>query len=224
MAIQIGFATFDPESGNGNQVVSVSADNYEGRVIRSVTAQVATTDSSITRTVVVNQQAVSEFVEIDESASVSKDGGSVTISGRSNSTTLTFSLSNDATLQLTLPDNYTAAGDNTAESGVEISGDPGASGAYVFSIVFTGIAENTTVSDLTNILTVQAYGGATDSCVITQTAGDPTLEIDTDTITIPADGTAQSLQITSNTNWTISQVISGAFLKAVAAARKTMKK
>ena len=41
MAQKFGFATFNPESGNGDQVVSITGDNYEGREQRSVTVQVA---------------------------------------------------------------------------------------------------------------------------------------------------------------------------------------
>lgn len=225
MAQKFGFATFDPESGNGNQVVNVTGDNYEGRVQRSVTVQVATTEGGLSEEVVVNQSPVAEFVTIDETATVSKEGGSVTINGRSNSTTLTFSLlAEGATLSLSLPANYTANGDDTAVSGTAIANDPGASNAYDFSITFTGIAANTTVGDLTNTLTVQAAGAQTDSCVITQTAGDPTLDVDTNTITLEATGEAKQLQITSNTNWTITQVVGQAFRAAVAAARAAKKK
>lgn len=225
MAQKFGFATFDPESGNGNQVVNITGDNYEGRVLRSVTVQVATTEGGLSEEVVVNQSPVAEFVTIDEAATVSKEGGSVTINGRSNSTTLTFSLlAEGATLSLSLPANYTANGDDTAVSGTAIANDPGASNAYEFSITFTGIAANTTVGDLTNTLTVQTAGAQTDSCVITQTSGDPTLDVDTNTITLEATGEAKQLQITSNTNWTITQVVGQAFRAAVAAARAKMKK
>lgn len=225
MAQKFGFATFDPESGNGNQVVNVTGDNYEGRVLRSVTIQVATTEGGLSEEVVVNQSPVAEFVTIDETATVTKEGGSVTINGRSNSTTLTFSLlAEGATLSLSLPANYTANGDSAAVSGTPITGDPGASNAYDFSITFTGIAANSTVGDLTNTLTVQTAGAQTDSCVITQTAGDPTLDVDTNTITLEATGEAKQLQITSNTNWTITQVVGQAFRAAVAAARAAKKK
>lgn len=214
--VTVGFAKFNPGTGNGDQIVQVSADAYEGRVLRTATAQVQTNDGSVTKQVVVNQKAIAEFVTIDETASIAKTGGSVTINGRSNSTTLTFTLGEGQTLTLTLPDTYNAAGKATA-SGAAIEGDPGASGGYDFTITFTDIAANTTVGDLTNTLTVQAAGGQTDSCAITQAAGDPTLEVDVETIELEATGDAKQLQITSNTDWTISQVVAQAFK---AAARK----
>ena len=77
-----------------------------------------------------------------------------------------------------------------------------------FCITFSGIAANTTVSNLITNLTVTAAGGQSDSTVITQAAGDPTLEVDKTVINLDAEGTAQTLNITSNTDWTISQVVS----------------
>lgn len=210
--LKVGFVTFNPGSGNGDQAVTVSGDKYKGRVERSITTQVATNDSSVQKQVVVNQSGVTEYVVIDETASVAKGGGEVTINGTSNSTKLTFSLSEDEShpLVLTIPKNYTAAGKSTA-NGAAIADDPGATGEYQFSITFSGIAANTTVSNLITNLTVTAAGGQSDSTVITQTAGDPTLEVDKTVINLDAEGTAQTLNITSNTDWTISQVVSRMF-------------
>jgi hypothetical protein len=76
---------------------------------------------------------------------------------------------------------------------------------YTFSITFTGIGENTSVSALVSQLTVTTDNGDTDTCTITQAAGDAYLTISPTTITIPAAGTpAQSVTVSSNTNWTIS--------------------
>lgn len=209
--LKVGFVTFNPGSGNGDQAVTVSGDKYKGRVERSITTQVATNDSSVQKQVVVNQSGVTEYVVIDETASVAK-GGEVTINGTSNSTKLTFSLAQDEShpLVLTIPENYTAAGKPTA-NGAAIADDPGATGEYQFSITFSGIAANTTVSNLITNLTVTAAGGQSDSTVITQTAGDPTLEVNKTVINLDAEGTAQTLNITSNTDWTISQVVSRMF-------------
>lgn len=210
--LKVGFVTFNPGSGNGDQAVTVSGDKYKGRVERSITTQVATNDSSVQKQVVVNQSGVTEYVVIDETASVAKEGGEVTINGTSNSTKLTFSLSEDGShpLVLIIPKNYTAAGKPTA-NGAAIADDPGATDEYQFSITFSGIAANTTVSNLITNLTVTAAGGQSDSTVITQTAGDPTLEVDKTVINLNAEGTAQTLNITSNTDWTISQVVSKMF-------------
>lgn len=207
--LKIGFATFNPSSGNGNKAVTVTGDVYKGRVQRSVTASVSTTEGSVTKQVVVNQAAVAEFVTIDETAAVTKAGGNVTITGRSNSTKLTFTVTPDAShpLSLTLPASYSAAG-KTTNNGVAIADDPGSTGDYEFTITITGIAENATVTDLISTLTVTAAGGMTDSTVITQAEGDPRLNVDVETINLDANGTAQTLNVVSNTTWSISQAVS----------------
>jgi len=91
--------------------------------------------------------------------------------------------------------------------GSAITGDPGATQQYTFSITFSNIAENTTISSKTSQLTVTPNSGSSDAvvCAITQAAGDAYLTISPTTITIPAAGTpAQSVSVSSNTNWTIS--------------------
>lgn len=211
--IKISFATLNPGSGNGDQAVAVTGDRHTGRLQRSVTVSVATADSSISKDVVINQQAADEFVTIDETASLDKSGGTITVNGKSNSTKLKFELTpGDPALELTIPETYMAGGAATAND-TEISGDPGATSEYNFSITFTDIAANETVASLTDTLKVTAAGGQTDSCVITQTAGDPTLEVEPTEITLNANGDEQTLNITSNTSWTITQKVSAAFAK-----------
>ena len=208
MALTAGFATITPESGNGNQVVSVTGQAHTGRAQRSVTVQVQTTGTGtpVTKQVVINQKALAEFVTIDETATIAKEGGTVTINGTSNSSKLTFSLGEGQSLTLTLPENYMAGGTSTA-NGTEIADDPGNTAQYNFSITFNDIPANTTVNDLTNTLTVTAAGAQSDTCAITQTAGDPTLTVDPETITLEADGSEQQFDITSNTTWNITQVV-----------------
>ena len=208
MALTAGFATITPESGNGNQVVSVTGQAHTGRAQRSVTVQVQTTGTGtpVTKQVVINQKALAEFVTIDETATIAKEGGTVTINGTSNSSKLTFSLGEGQSLTLTLPENYMAGGTSTA-NGTEIANDPGNTAQYNFSITFNDIPANTTVNDLTNTLTVTAAGAQSDTCAITQTAGDPTLTVDPETITLEADGSEQQFDITSNTTWNITQVV-----------------
>lgn len=207
--MKIGFATFNPGSGNGDQAVNVSGEEYKGRVLRTVTAKFSTDDGSVTKNVIVNQQPVTEFVEIDSTASIDKTGGTITINGKSNSTKLTFSLKADETHPLTvkLPAQYTAAG-GQVDNGAVIDSDPGATGAFNFSITLSDIPANSTVDSLITTLTVTAAGGQKANTVITQTSGDLTLEVDTETINLDANGTQQTINVTSNTAWSISQVVS----------------
>lgn len=209
--LNLGFAIFNPGSGNGDQAVSVSASKHTGRVERSISAQVATDDGSVTKQVTVNQAASVESVTIDETASVAKTGGTITVNGKSNSSKLTFAITaGENPLAIVVPATYTAAG-KTVNNSEAIADDPGATAEYNFSVTFTGIPANTTVGALTATLKVTDEAGNEDSTVITQAAGDPTLEIDQEVINLDVNGTAQTLQVTSNTNWSISQIVNRMF-------------
>lgn len=204
--MKIGFVTFNPGSGDGDQVVTVSCEKYEGRVQRTLQVEFGAESGSVKKSATINQSPAAEFVKIDPTASVGKEGGTVTINGTSNSTKLTFSLTPDETHPLTLqiPASYQAAGKAT-NNGATIADDPGATGAFSFSIVFPDIAENTNVNDLVNTLKVTAEGGQTANTVITQAAGDPFLEIDKNVINLDANGTPQTINVNSNIRWTITQ-------------------
>jgi len=207
--LKIGFVTFNPGSGDGDQAVTVTGEKYEGRVQRTLQVEFSSESGNVKKSTTINQSPAAEFVKIDSTASVGKEGGTVTINGTSNSTKLTFSLTPDETHPLTLeiPASYQAAGKAT-NNGATIADDPGATGPFAFSIVFSDIAENTDLNDLVNTLKVTAAGGQTANTVITQTAGDPFLEIDKDVINLDANGTPQTINVNSNTKWTISQAVS----------------
>lgn len=207
--LKIGFVTFNPGSGNGDQAVSVSGEKYEGRVQRTQQVEFGAESGIVKKTATINQAAAAEFVKIDPTASVGKGGGTVTIKGTSNSTKLTFSLTPDKTHPLTLqiPASYLAAGKAT-RNGAVIADDPGATGGFAFSIVFSGIAANTNINDLVSTLKVTAAGGQTANTVITQTAGDPFLEIDKGVINLDANGTPQTINVNANIKWTITQAVS----------------
>lgn len=207
--MKIGFVTFNPGSGDGNQAVTVSGEKYEGRVQRTQQVEFCAESGGIKKSVTINQSPVTEFVKIVSTASVRKEGGTVTINGTSNSTKLTFSLTPDKTHPLTLviPASYNAAG-KTTKNGAVIADDPGATGSFAFSIVFSNIAANTNVNDLVSTLKVTAAGGQTANTVITQTAGDPFLEIDKKVINLDVNGAPQTINVNSNIRWTITQAVS----------------
>lgn len=201
--VKIGFATLNPSTGSGDAAVQVTGENYKGREQRQVSARV--TAASLTKDVVIKQAGLAEYVNIDATKAVAKEGGSVTINGTTNSSKLTFSIDGENGIELALPATYTAAGGST-NNGEAIADDPGASGEVSFSVTITGIAANETVDAKTTTIKVVAEGGQEASCVVTQAAGDPTLEVSPLTINLNAAGDAQELTINSNTNWSISQV------------------
>lgn len=194
------------ESGNGNDTVSWSAAPHTGREARQTNATFAASGVE-SKILTIIQSGKTEFVSFDSvTAAVDKNGGTLTITGKSNSSKLTFALTGSNGIGLVLPSQYKANSVNT-NNGASIVGDPGATQEYAFEITFPNIPENTTIESLVSQLTVTPNSGsaAAATCTITQAAGDAYLTISPNTITIPAAGTpAQSVTVSSNTNWTIS--------------------
>lgn len=200
---KFGFVTVDPVSGSGDQAVSISGDKYTGRLERTANL-IVVTNGGVQKALVVNQAAAAESVTSDRpTATVAKTGGNVTITGKSNSTKLTFAATpakeNGLTLQL--PENYTAAGKRTA-NGAIIADDPGATGKFVWSITISNVPANVSIEELVATLSVTAAGGQKAQVTITQAAGDSTLEIDKETINLDVNGSAQTVNVTSNDEWT----------------------
>lgn len=200
---KFGFVTVDPVSGSGDQAVSISGDKYTGRLERT-TNLIVVTNGGVQKALVVNQAAAAESVTSDSpTVTVAKTGGNVTITGKSNSTKLTFAATpaeeNGLTLQL--PENYTAAGKQTA-NGAVIADDPGTTGEFVWSITISNVPANVSIEELVATLSVTAAGGQKAQVTITQAAGDSTLEIDKETINLDVNGSAQTVNVTSNDEWT----------------------
>lgn len=192
-------------SGNGNDTVSWSASAHTGREPRQTQATFGASGVSPSPVLQIIQSGKTEFVSFDSAtASVSKTGGTLTITGKSNSSKLTFALTGNNGIGLVLPGQYKANSVNT-NNDTSIVGDPGAAAEFVFSITFSNIPENTTIQSLLSQLTVTDAAGNSATCDITQAAGDAYLTISPSAITIPAAGTpAQSVTVSSNTAWTIS--------------------
>lgn len=200
-----GWATLSKDGGTGTETLVASATQHTGRVARSVNFTVSPTTtgpSPVQRTI--NQQAKPEFVSFDNATpQVDKAGGSVTITGKSNSSKLTFSLGT-GTLVLTLPSTYIAGG-VTTNNGTAITGDPGATQEYAFSITFTGIEANATTSTKSIQLSVSPDAGNPATCQIEQTAADATLTVTPESVTIPWDASeTKTFTVNSNISWTVS--------------------
>lgn len=211
---KFGFVTVDPVSGSGDQAVNFSGEKHTGRLQRTINLTV-TTNGGAKKALVVNQAAAAEVVRSDSpNASVQKTGGNVTITGKSNSTKLTFAVTpaeeNGLTLQL--PANYTAAGKTTA-NGAVIADDPGAAGEFVWSITISDVPANVTIEELTATLKVTAAGGQIANVTVTQAAGDSTIELDKETINLDVNGTQQTVNVTSNDSWTWAQAAARTVLR-----------
>ena len=204
--------TVNPASGNGNATVKNTGTAHTGREQRETTVTGVAVGVSPNKTYKVIQKGKTEFASFNDGAetTVSKSGGTLTISGKTNSSKLNFELVDLKTravveggLKLTLPSKYTAGGQETTNN-VAITGDPGATQEFEFSITFTGIELNTSVDELTTALKVTTAGGQSAQIQIKQSAGDPEFAFGQDTITLEASGAAVSQTIVSNTSWELS--------------------
>lgn len=195
------WAVVNPLQGSGNATVNVSSSApHTGRKVRTTTLTITAANVDA-KTVAVTQQGKPAFVDSVDTATASKGGQNVTISGKSNGAKLTFTLGTGG-LQITLPSTYTAGGVQTT-NGSNIDGDPGATAEYDWSIV-VNVPANTGTSELTRQIIVTDENGKTDTCLLTQTAGDATLTVSKTSIELAYTGEAVSFNITSNTSWRIS--------------------
>lgn len=204
--------TVNPASGNGNATVQNTGTVHTGRNQRETTVTGVAVGVSPNKTYKVIQKGKPEFVSFANGVetTVGKAGGTLTITGKTNSSKLNFELVGLETravvaggLKLTLPSKYTAGGVETTNN-VAITGDPGAQQEFEFSITFTGIAANTTIDELTAAMKVTTAGGQSAQIQIKQSAGDPVFSFGQKTITLEASGAVVSQTIVSNTSWELS--------------------
>lgn len=190
----------NPSSGSGNANVNVSSTaEHTGRKARTTTLTwKAANVADVVRQV--SQAGKPEYVDIDDAASSEQTGKVVTISGISNSTKLTFSLGT-GDLSISLPTTYIANSVST-NNGANISGDPGASTAYNFSISIN-VPANTSITPKSRQVIVTDSVGHQDVCLLTLAAGDAYVTIADGTIELDYLGTPVTVEVKSNTNWTI---------------------
>lgn len=194
------WAVVNPSQGSGNATINVSSNTYHtGRNVRT-TVLTITAANVEAKTVNVTQQGKPAYVDAQANATAAKEGQNVTISGKANSAKLTFALGT-GNLNVSLPATYTAGGIST-QNGSEISGDPGAVAEYDFSIVLN-VPRNGSLDELTRQIIVTDESGNTDTCLLTQTAGDAMLTVSKTSIELSYTGEPVSFDITSNTSWVI---------------------
>ena len=196
-------------TGSGSGTRSLKASSHTGRSSRSDSIK-GVTSGGASDSVVLSQVGASEFIMVDKTSySVTALGGTVKITGTSNSPSLKVSqLSDPSSLSnFALKVNGTAYTWNGNHSH-EISGDPGASASYTFEISFD-VAENQTESskDITFMLTDSGNRyPSSDEITITQAAGiktmgDANISFVYPLLTIPASGGSSSPSLEFNIPW-----------------------
>ena len=201
--------TITPSQGSGDTNISVKATKvHTGRVARTQEsiAQVVGGTNIVKLTTI--EVAKPLFVEFDtESPTIGKEGGVLKITGKSNAAKLNFTISVGATIPITTPTSY-KANSVVTNNNVAIAGDPGASNEYPFEVEFN-IPANTTVNALSAslIVTPDDTPASAKTASIAQTAGEAYLYINENgtteyTINLDQNGSAKTVSIISNTNWT----------------------
>ena len=164
-------------TGSGSGTRLLKASPHTGRISR-VDSIEGVTSGGASDHVVLSQNGASEFITVDKTSySVTALGGTVKITGTSNSPSLKLTNLTDSSLL----SNFALKVNGTAyswdgNSSHQISGDPGASSSYTFEISFD-VAENQTESskDITFRLTDSGDPGASSETItITQAAGEKT--------------------------------------------------
>ena len=193
----------NPSSGSGDTTLQVKAEvaNRGNRVAQSATFEVEGTGVAEKKQFVANHLPAAEFIQFDNA--VDKEGGTVTLTGKSNTSKITFSKGTGDIIAADIAAIQFQANGSSATSGTAISGDPGAKAKYVF-ILTLNAAANETIEGRTQQIIAMANGGQKATTTLNQTAGDPFIEVTPTTIDVPQDGTAVQVTVDTNTTFTVT--------------------
>ena len=207
MATIPSYLSWVPKTGTGNAQIKINSTTpYKGRSNRTteIPGKIVGKSNSVTVTVV--ETAAAEYITPDGlSINVAKGGETIHVTGKSNSKLLTFTWKTNFGLPAVT--SYKVNGSVTATSGTAISGDPGAKAEYTYDVIIV-VPKNETITARSATLEIKGEGASVVKTItITQALGDSYLYLNsqgttTATITIPAGGGAQILNVLSNDKWT----------------------
>lgn len=195
-----------PSSGSGDTTLQVKAEvaNRGNRVAQTATFEVEAAGVVEKKWFVAKHLPAAEFIEFDNSSpAVDKGGGTVTLTGKSNSQKITFSKGAGDIIDADIAAIKFTANGAEATSGTAITGDPGAKAKYSFSLTLTAAA-NETIESRTQQIIAKANGGQKATATLSQTAGDPFIEVTPNTIDVPQNGTAVQVKVDTNTTFTVT--------------------
>lgn len=196
----------NPSSGSGDTTLQVKAEvaNRGNRVIQSAEFEVVGTGVAEKKTFVANHLPAEEFIQFDNtSPAVDKGGGTLTLTGKSNTSKITFSKGTGNIITASLTAIQFQVNGSKATSGTSISGDPGAKAKYSFSLTLTALA-NETLKARTQQIIATASGGQKATTTLNQTAGDPFIEVAPNVVNVPQDGSAVQVTVDTNTTFTVT--------------------
>lgn len=195
-----------PSTGSGDTTLQVKAEtaNRGNRVVQLATFEVEGAGVAVKKQFVASHLPADEFIEFDnKKPAVDKGGGTVTLTGMSNSKKITFSKGTGDIIGANIEAIKFTANGVAATSGIAISGDPGAKAKYKFSLTLTAAA-NGTIQARTQQIIATADGGQKGTATLTQTAGDPFIEVAPTSIDVPQNGSVVQVTVDTNTTFTVT--------------------
>lgn len=197
-----------PSTGSGDTTLQVKAEtaNRGNRLVQIATFAVEGAGVAVKKQFVANHLPAAEFIGFDNnSPAVDKDGGTVTLTGNSNSQKITFSKGTGDIIDANLAAIKFTANGVEVTSGTAISGDPGAKAKYSFSLILTAAA-NETIEARTQQIIATANGGQKATATLKQTAGDPFIEVAPTNIDVPQNGSVVQVTVDTNTTFTVTPI------------------
>lgn len=197
-----------PSTGSGDTTLQVKAEtaNRGNRKTQLATFQVEGAGVAEKKQFVASHLPADEFIQFDNtSPAVDKGGGTITLTGKSNSEKITFSKGTGNIIGANIEAIKFTANGAEATSGIAIKGDPGAKARYVFRLILTAAA-NETIKARTQQIIATANGGQRATTTLNQTAGDPFIEVTPTNIDVPQDGSAVQVTVDTNTTFTVTPV------------------
>lgn len=196
----------NPSTGSGDTTLQVKAEiaNRGNREAQIATFEVAGAGVDEKKQFVAKHLPAVEFIEFDNvNPAVDKGGGTITLTGKSNSQKITFSKSTGDIITANIATIGFTANGAKATSGTAISGDPGAKAKYNFSLILNAAA-NETIKARTQQIIAAASGGQKAMVTLNQTAGDPFIEVTPTSIDVPQNGSTVQVTVDTNTTFTVT--------------------
>lgn len=197
-----------PSSGSGDTTLQVKAEtaNRGNRLVQLATFEVEGTGVATKKRFVANHLPEPEFIKFDSNKpAVDKKGGTITLTGKSNSQKITFSKGTGSIITADISAVKFTANGAQVTSGTNIPGDPGAKAKYNFSLTLTAAA-NETIQARTQQIVATAAGGQKETATLSQTAGDPFIEVAPTSVDVPQNGSAVQVTVDTNTTFTVTPI------------------
>lgn len=159
--------TVNPMAGEGNATLTNSGTIHKGRLERQTVVTAVVKGIEAAKSYQVKQEPTAEYITLDKTSfDVGEGASTITVSGKSNSPKITFSLGTGNDIPIVLPANYTANGLLTV-NGTSIPDDPGAVDEFVFSMKIP-IPKNTVGKRTGKVSVTGSTSSVTGTVTITQ--------------------------------------------------------